>query len=262
MTAAKSLSGIASYKAHMAIYYFFYPGRINALMDLSSETLRIAEKSGDTMARGHSHATYGTACYAKGRMEDAVRHLSEGRDLCKRIGFYSWAGVANAYLAWTYLEMEAHDKAKVCLVEAMENWQRIHFFPSWTRWAKLATAMCGILLGEGEANLEMLRAIPKKNRLKVAEGPNCYFLGRIFLHLGGEHMPEAEQWIKRAIEANGRYGMRFFLGQDHALYGDFFKQQHHRSRARKQFGKAAEIMQECGADGWVEKYEQELSALA
>jgi len=111
-------------------------------------------------------------------------------------------------------------------------------------------------------NLKLVRAIPKKNRVKSAEGRDCRYLGKIFLHLGGEHMPEAEQWIKQAVDADDRNGMRFELGQDHALYGDFFKHRQDRNRAREQFGMAAEIMRECGADGWVDKYLREMALLA
>jgi hypothetical protein len=48
---------------------------------------------------------------------------------------------------------------------------------------------------------------------------------------------------------------------DHALYGEYFKRQGDRSNAQEQFGKAIEILRECGADGWVEKYEKELASL-
>jgi hypothetical protein len=40
-----------------------------------------------------------------------------------------------------------------------------------------------------------------------------------------------------------------------------FRREGARSKAREQLGKAIEILKECGADGWVEKYEKELGAL-
>ena len=89
------------------------------------------------------------------------------------------------------------------------------------------------MLGERNFNPESLRAIYERNSIKSVESITCRYLGKIFLHLDGEHMPEAGQWIKKAIEADSRNGMRFFLGQDHALLGDFFKRQHDRSRARE-----------------------------
>jgi hypothetical protein len=35
-----------------------------------------------------------------------------------------------------------------------------------------------------------------------------------------------------------------------------------RQKAKENMNKAIEILKECGADGWVEKYEKELAALS
>jgi len=106
-----------------------------------------------------------------------------------------------------------------------------------------------------------LRAIPGRCRLKVFEGWNCRFLGEIFLNLGGSHVVEAEHWIQKAIEADERNGMRFHLGRDYALYAEFFIFQKDRAKARLNLGKAVEILKECGADGFVRKYEEEMAKL-
>jgi hypothetical protein len=53
----------------------------------------------------------------------------------------------------------------------------------------------------------------------------------------------------------------FHLGKDYALYADLFKRKGDLSKARENLGKAIEILKECGADGWVKKYEKELAAL-
>jgi hypothetical protein len=55
--------------------------------------------------------------------------------------------------------------------------------------------------------------------------------------------------------------MMFHLGKDYAVYSDLFKRRDDRSKARENLGKAIEILKECGADGWVEKYEKELARL-
>jgi hypothetical protein len=56
--------------------------------------------------------------------------------------------------------------------------------------------------------------------------------------------------------------MRFNLGLDYALYGELFSRQRDRALAQANLGKAIEILKECGADGWVRKYEGELAKLA
>ena len=50
-------------------------------------------------------------------------------------------------------------------------------------------------------------------------------------------MTEAEDWMQKVIEG------------DH-------------SKARENLNKAIEIFKECGADGWVEKYDKELAAIS
>ena len=85
-------------------------------------------------------------------------------------------------------------------------------------------------------------------------------IGHILMNIDGDHIIEAEDWIGKAIEADQRNGMRFHLGKDYALYGELFKRKGDRPKARENLGKAVEIFKECGADGWVEKYEKELFA--
>jgi hypothetical protein len=72
-------------------------------------------------------------------------------------------------------------------------------------------------------------------------------------------MSEAEHWIQKAIEADQRNRMMFNLGRDYALYADLFKRKGDRLKAQENLCKAIEILKECSADGWVEKYEKELA---
>jgi hypothetical protein len=55
--------------------------------------------------------------------------------------------------------------------------------------------------------------------------------------------------------------MRFHLGLDYALYGEFFSRQRDRAQTQTKLGKAVEILKKCGADGWVTKYEEEIAKL-
>jgi hypothetical protein len=51
----------------------------------------------------------------------------------------------------------------------------------------------------------------------------------------------------------------FNLGKDYVLYADLFKRKGDRPKAKENLGKAIEILKECGADGWVARYEKELT---
>jgi predicted ATPase len=260
-TAAKSLWGIASMKAQFAYFCYYYEGKINALMELSSDALEIAQESGDPISMGMSHATYGTACYTKGYLEDAESHTLEGKNLCERIGFQGWATNAWVGLAEIYFEMKKYHKSWQCHDRASRIMDAGKFTPSWVSWNQLAMARCEVMIGERDVDLGSLRAIPGKNRMKVSEGWTFRFLGEILLNIGDSHITEAAQWIRKAIEADARNGMKFHLGLDHALYSDYYKRKGDRTKAQEELGKAIEILQKCGADGWIKKFEKALAGL-
>jgi class 3 adenylate cyclase/tetratricopeptide (TPR) repeat protein len=260
--AANSLWGIAIAKSQLAWFCYFCPGTINSLEELSSEALKLAEESGDPISRGNSQITYGISCYAKGHLEDVKCHILEGTHLCGRAGMYGWEALGYESLAETYFELKDYHKSKENYDRGSRILEAAQIQPSWVRWAQLGVTRCSVMLGEGVANLESLRAIPRGNRVKLAEGWTCRFLGEILVNLGGSHVNEAEHWIRKAIEADERNGMRFHLGLDYALYGKFFSRQKDRAQAQVKLGMAVEILKECGADGWVTKYEEEIAKFA
>jgi hypothetical protein len=52
------------------------------------------------------------------------------------------------------------------------------------------------------------------------------------------------------------------LAKDYALYTELFKRKEDLPKARENLTKAVDIFTECGADGWVEKYERGLAELS
>jgi tetratricopeptide (TPR) repeat protein len=259
--AANSLWGIAVMKAQLAYFGNYWAGDMNSLAGLSSEALRIAEESGDPISRGVSHISYGMSCYVKGHLEDAQHHLLEGTNLCGRVGLYGWDANANASLGETYIEMKDYLKARESIDHSLRIFEAAQIQPSWARLGQVAKTMCDVMLGDRDVNLESLRALYGRNRVKAADGWTCRVLGEIFLNVGDSHVVEAEHWIQQAIEADERNGMRFHLGRDFALYGELFIFQKDRAKAQQNLGKAIEILKECGADGFVRKYEEEIAKL-
>ena len=64
------------------------------------------------------------------------------------------------------------------------------------------------------------------------------------------------------METNQKYGMNWHLAQDCALYAEWYERQGEPAKARENLNRAIGIFKECGADGWVEKYEKTLSRLS
>jgi hypothetical protein len=114
---------------------------------------------------------------------------------------------------------------------------------------------------EKDANIESLYNHSQNNKVKILEGWIQRYIGEILLNIDDQHISEAEHWIQKAIEADQRNRTMFNLGKDFALYADLSKRKGDKLKAQENLGKAIEILKECGADGWVEKYEKELAAL-
>ena len=96
---------------------------------------------------------------------------------------------------------------------------------------------------------------------EITEGWIQKYIGEILLNIDHQHLSESEHWIQKALESDQRNRMMFRLGKDYALYADLFKRKGDRLKAQENLGKAIEILKECGADGWVEKYERELGVI-
>jgi hypothetical protein len=110
-------------------------------------------------------------------------------------------------------------------------------------------------------DLESMYALYYKIKVKFFKSDAQKYIGEILLTLDDSYISEAEDWIKKAIEAHNKYGMMWNLAQDYALYADLFKRKNDLPKAKANLTKAIGIFKECGADGWVERYEKELAAL-
>jgi len=56
--------------------------------------------------------------------------------------------------------------------------------------------------------------------------------------------------------------MDSWLARNYVVYAELYKKEGDQSKAKENLKKAIEILKECGADGWVEKYEKELASLS
>jgi hypothetical protein len=128
--------------------------------------------------------------------------------------------------------------------------------------ARVGLARSKVMNKEKDVDLESLFIHSRNNKVKAYEGLFQIHIGEILLNIDDQHIPEAEYCIQKAIESDQRNRMMFQLGKDYALYAGLFKRKRDKSKARENLGKAIEILKECGADGWVEKYEKELAEVS
>jgi hypothetical protein len=122
--------------------------------------------------------------------------------------------------------------------------------------AKAGWARARVMKKEKDIDLESLLPLSRNVKLKASEGCISRNIGEILLNIDDLHMPEAEECIQKAVDSDHGNGMKFHLGNDYALYAEWFKRKGERLNAQQNVGKAIEILKECGADGWVSKYQK------
>jgi class 3 adenylate cyclase/tetratricopeptide (TPR) repeat protein len=260
--AAKSLWGTAITKGNLAYFCYFYPGKINLGFQTSAEALRAAEESGDIMSKGYVYSSHGIFCYARGLLDEAERHLLKGIEFCERINEKGWKAIAHLFLGETYFATGDFPSAKDHYEKGCELLKHTRLMPSVVGLVRAGVAKSRVMNNEREVDLESLYIHSRNNKIKTGEGWFSKYIGEILLKIDDQHLPEAEHWIQKAIEADQRNRMMFFLGRDYALYADLFKRKGDRLKAQENLGRATEILKECGADGWVEQYEKELATIS
>ncbi len=259
--AVKNLWGIAIMKCNLAYFSYFYQGSIDLAFKTSNEGLQIADESGDIYSKTIAYPSHGISCYGRRLLEEAEKYLLKGLEFCERINFPVWDAVAQFGLGETYFEMGNFERSKEHYEKASWSLEHNRLFPSWAGCGRVSLARSRVMNKEKDVNLESLYAHSHNNKIKAAEGWFRKYIGEILLNIDDHHISEAEYWINDAIEADKRNGMMFHLGLDYALHADLFKRKGDRLKSQENLGKAIEILKECGADGWVEKYEKELGAL-
>ena len=260
--AAKILWGIVVTKSILSYSCYYHHGKINLQFKTSAEALRISEESGDIYSKAIAYTGHGVSCYGKGLLKEAEKHLSKGVEFCERINFHLWNAVGQFHLGEFYFEIGDFPKSKEYYQK--ESWVLEHnqLFPSWALLGKVGSARSKVMNKEKDVNLESLYAYSRNNKIKAAEGWIQRYIGEILLNIDDQHISEAEHWIQMAIEADQRNRMMFHLGKDYALYAELLKRKGDRFKSQENLGKAIEILKECGADGWVEKYEKELTTFS
>jgi tetratricopeptide (TPR) repeat protein len=221
----------------------------------------LAAESGDIYSNSFACGCHGISCFGRGALEEATNLFLRGIELCEKINHHFWNSINNHYLGEICFEIGDHQTAKDHYKKAISSMERIGWLPSWINLNKMALERARVTNNERNIDLKSLHAYVSENKVRQYEGWMRRYVGEILLNINDQHMSEAEHWINKAIEADERNGMMFDLGRDYALYSELFKRKGDQSGAKESLTKAIEIFKECGADGWVEKYEKELVLL-
>ena len=207
------LWGIAAIKSDMSYFNYWLPGKIDLAFQTTREAVRIAEESGDILAKVFSYPLHGCSCYGKGFLDEAEKHLLKALEITERANHHLRKGGAHFFLGWTYFDMGNFPRSKEHFEKGNKIYEDIRLWPSGFSVGKVGLARAKVLNKEKDVDLEILYAHARNTKVKFLQGQVHRYIGEILLNIDDQHMSEAEHWIQKAIETDHGNGMNFHLGQ-------------------------------------------------
>jgi tetratricopeptide (TPR) repeat protein len=208
-----------------------------------------------------AYTACGMSCYFKGLVDEAENNLLKGLDFCEKTTQVVWGPWAPFFLSHLYTDVGEYQRAKDYYQRGLSILEPRRMLPSLINMFEVAAARADALSGDQDIELGELFKYYNDNKFRALKGWMARYIGEILLNMDDEHISDAENWFKEAIETDNRNGMRWFLANDYALYAELVKRKGDKLQTKQNLHKAIEIFKECGADGWVEKYEKELAEL-
>ncbi len=255
-----NLIGITFVKSALANCYAFQ-GKIDLAYQESIEAFQLAEESGDIFAKGPAYISYGTSCYYKGLFDEAEDKLSKGLVYCEKTSLAWFGGWACFNLGEIYVNLKKYDRGESYFDKAIYFFETNRLLPSLINTLKLCIARSKILKGDLDIKHSNLFEYNNNIKLKVFEGCAARYIAEILLNIDDSDISDSEHWVRKAIEADRNNGTMWFLASTYTFYAELTKRKGDQSKARENLSRAIAIFKECGADGWVQKYEKELAEI-
>jgi tetratricopeptide (TPR) repeat protein len=258
---AGSLWGMSMMKSTIADFVYSWSGRPRLAYQTSAEAIRIGEKSGDIFSKSRAYVAHGFSSYGMGYFEEATEYLLKWGDRCERINYLFGQATAQFCLGETYFEMGNFDQSKHHYNKTIQTIEQSRFLPSWMNLSRIGLERAKVMNGDRDIDLETLYRYVNENKIKFYEGLMARYVSEVLFNIDDQKTHKAKEWIRKAIQADEKNGMMWHLGRDYAFYGGIYTTNGDYVKGKENLAKAIEILKECGADGWVEKYEKKLATL-
>ena len=258
---ANNLIMIATAKCAMCTFNYIFHGKIDLAYQISKESIQTAQESGDIFLKGIAYSSHGMSCYFKGLFDEAENSLLQALPFCEKTA-QLWGTWPSGFLGHVYSDMGEYKRAQDYYKKGISILEHARLYTFWVNMWKVSIARAKVLNNDQDINLGEAFEYYKNINVRVAKGWAARYIGEILFNIDDQHISEAEDWVKKAMELDKRNGTMWFLGGDYALYAKLFKRKGDKSKTKENLNKAIEIFKECGADGWVEKAEKELAALS
>jgi predicted ATPase/class 3 adenylate cyclase len=253
--------GVVAIKTIIVPWVYFRQGKGKLAFQTSQEALRIADESGDIHSKGVAHFAHGFSYYLNGFLKQAQEHLLKSIDLLERSRQLAFAAGVYTYLGLIYFTIGDYETSQKQYERAISLNRHCNIFPSYIILNKILKVLARAINNEQNIKLNEIFNWYEDIKNKWIKGLVSNYIGRILLTISDQYVSEAEAWVNRSIETNQKYGMTWNLAHDYALSAELFKRKGEQPKVKENLTKAIEIFKECGASGWVERYERELAAL-
>ncbi|MBS3755605.1 MAG: AAA family ATPase [Desulfobacterales bacterium] len=257
----RSLEGTVYVKSAMCGCVLNFQGRVSDAFYLSQEAAHTAEVCGDFHTKGMAYTAHGTACFFKGDLEQAEHLLLKAIDFCRNSGHGFWQGWAEFYLAFTCHCNRNYGDAQKFFSQTISTIQNLKHFSFWGVYAQLCLKRA-IVEGGGEIEQPFPpEGYREKNHLKSVVGQIEATVAETMVKIDPSRISDAEALLADAIAEDEKNGTRWSLAKDYEALSGVCRKKGDPAGAVAGLNKATEIMQECGADGWVKRYREALADL-
>ena len=173
------LWGIAMHKACIAFNVFYVQGKIDLAYETGAEGLRLAEESGDMLAKSEAYTNYGICCYGKGFLDEAEDCLQAGLKFSIKSHFISMESNAYTYLGIVYHSKKDYLKAKNYFSNSISILKKSNWLLSYSYPVELRLVRTQLMNKEGISDMEMLYSYAALTKAKRYEGQSRRILGDI-----------------------------------------------------------------------------------
>ncbi len=256
----KSPWAISRARSYLSCFAHCWSGQIAAAHENGAEAIRLAEQSGDIYSKGMAYCSYGIACYAKGFFHEAQEYLSRGIEFCGMLNNAMWAGLTETYYGDLCFEINEYEFARDHYERSIVSFGEA--YPSMVELDKIGMIASNALMENLTVQIDSLYELAGRIRLRAWVAWGLRNLGRLLLNLSSVDISEAENWIEKSIEAAKTNRTMWDLASSYRLYAELLKRKGEIPKAKENLVKSIEIFKDCGADGWVTKYEKDLANLS
>lgn len=256
---ANNLWGICAVQSSISRQIYNSRGQVSKAVETCEKISSIAEKSGDIYSKAVSYTALGFSDFHKGWLDQAENHLEDGIIWCARSNFSYLVAHCRLTLGHIFFARQRYRASMDQFIAATHIWQQLGVGPFFVGYTEVLIQLAGMMCGEINPEPELVFKVASENKLAYREGAIWRCLGMTLLQGENGTREEAQNALEKAVEADTRNRTRWSLAMDYLAYADLLERNQSGKVARDNLGKALEVFEECGADGWAEEVKRRLT---